>query len=424
MAAVHRFLSRLHLIRSSGQKSSTLPSSLSSTFPCFSSPSSSSSVFSAAATSVKDRARRGTVIREMPECVNRDAEENVAGATSREPVTVKGHDFAEGIDHQAILSAMQRTGFQATNFATAVEEINKMLNKRAEPLTNEEPERRAACGREISNCTIFLGYTSSIITSGLREVICFLAKHNLVDCIVTTAGGIEEDFIKCFGDYYLASFEENGEELFNRRLNRAGNLLIPESLYYHFTDFLQPVLEDMMNEQENHGFNWTPSKMIARMGKEINEESSVYYWAYKNNIPVFCPALTDGGLGDELLYFKQRNPGRHLRVDISEDIVRIIRHAQDSYHTGIVTAGGGVAKHHICNSNAHREPAGADYAVYLNTGHEFDGSDSGARTEEAVSWGKIKPTANAVKIHGEASLLLPFLVAETFAKLVYPPDSN
>ena len=26
---------------------------------------------------------------------------------------------------------------------------------------------------------------------------------------------------------------------------------------------------------------WTPSKLIARLGKEINNESSYLYWAYK-----------------------------------------------------------------------------------------------------------------------------------------------
>lgn len=41
---------------------------------------------------------------------------------------------------------------------------------------------------------------------------------------------------------------------------------------------------------------------------------------------------------------------------------------------------------------------GADYAVYINTGNEFDGSDSGARPEEAKSWGKIRKEANAVKV--------------------------
>jgi deoxyhypusine synthase len=54
----------------------------------------------------------------------------------------------------------------------------------------------------------------------------------------------------------------------------------------------------------------------------------------------------------------------------------------------MIILGGGIVKHHICNANLMRD--GGDYAVYINTGQEFDGSDTGARPDEAVSWGKIK----------------------------------
>lgn len=59
---------------------------------------------------------------------------------------------------------------------------------------------------------------------------------------------------------------------------------------------------------------------------------------------------------------------------------------------------------------------GADFSVFLNTASEFDGSDSGARPDEAVSWGKIKKDATPVKIYAEASLIFPLLVGQTFAK--------
>lgn len=54
--------------------------------------------------------------------------------------------------------------------------------------------------------------------------------------------------------------------------------------------------------------------------------------------------------------------------------------------------------------------------MFLNTASEFDGSDSGARPDEAVSWGKIRKEASPVKIYAEASLILPLLVGQTFAK--------
>ena len=79
-----------------------------------------------------------------------------------------------------------------------------------------------------------------------------------------------------------------------------------------------------------------------------------------------------------------------------------------------VVAFAGVPKHHICNANLMRN--GADYAVYINTAQEYDGSDSGAHPDEAVSWGKIKINASPVKVCGDATILFPLIVSQTFAK--------
>jgi deoxyhypusine synthase len=59
---------------------------------------------------------------------------------------------------------------------------------------------------------------------------------------------------------------------------------------------------------------------------------------------------------------------------------------------------------------------GANFSVFINTASDFDGSDSGARPDEALSWGKIHIDANPVKVYAEASLVFPLIVAETFAK--------
>lgn len=81
----------------------------------------------------------------------------------------------------------------------------------SDPLSEDEARYLPPTDR----ATIFLGYTSNLISSGLREIICYLAKHKMISCLVTTAGGIEEDFIKCLGKTYLGErgFEESGREL-------------------------------------------------------------------------------------------------------------------------------------------------------------------------------------------------------------------
>lgn len=164
-----------------------------------------------------------------------------------------------------------------------------------------------------------------------------------------------------------------------------------------------PILDKMLEEQEtsratttDDPFHWTPSKIIHRLGKEINNEDSVYYWAYKNDIPVFSPALTDGSLGDMMYFHTFKSSPQQLRVDIVEDLRKINTIAVRAKRTGMIILGGGLVKHHIANACLMRN--GAESAVYINTAQEFDGSDAGARPDEAVSWGKIKPDAKSVKV--------------------------
>ncbi|CAG5118226.1 unnamed protein product, partial [Candidula unifasciata] len=162
------------------------------------------------------------------------------------------------------------------------------------------------------------------------------------------------------------------------------------------------------------GVSWTPSKMIWRLGKEINNTESIYYWAYKNKIPVFSPAITDGALGDVMYYHRHGRHGDSVRLDIVEDLQLINDMAVFSINTGVLILGAGLVKHHILNANCARQ--GSDYTVYINTSADYDGSDAGASPDEAVSWGKIKETCRAVKVFADATIVLPVLVGETFAK--------
>ncbi|KAL0099817.1 hypothetical protein PUN28_019909 [Cardiocondyla obscurior] len=330
---------------------------------------------------------------------------------------VKGYDFNKGVDYHKLFLTMAQSGFQSTNFGRAVEEVNRMLRQRNVPLAEselDESEEDEFIKRKY-HCTIFLGYTSNMVSSGIRDVIRFLVQHKLVDCLVTTAGGVEEDFIKCLAPTYVGSFYMNDRKLREDGINRTGNLLVPNSNYCLFEDWVMPKLDAMLTEQKTKGTLWTPSKMIARLGEEINNEESIYYWAAKNKIPVFCPALTDGSLGDMMFFHSYKNPG--FVLDILSDLRRLNRIALKAINSGMIIVGGGVVKHHICNANLMRN--GADFAVFINTSTEFDGSDSGARPEEAISWGKIRKEADPVKVCADATLIFPLLVGETFARYHY-----
>lgn len=131
----------------------------------------------------------------------------------------------------------------------------------------------------------------------------------MIDVIVTTTGGIEEDIMKCLAPFYIGEFTLKGKELREQGLNRIGNLIVPNKNYEMLETWFKPMVEEMHEEQKTKGEIFTPQKIIARMGEKINNEESIYYWCWKNDIPVFCPAFTDGALGDIIYFNSYNNPG-------------------------------------------------------------------------------------------------------------------
>jgi len=321
----------------------------------------------------------------------------------KESLTIKGYDFNEKFNFDELIKSFSSTGFQATNLSKAIEIIKKMRQEKA---------------------FIFLGYTSNMVSSGLRDIFRYLTEHRLVDVIVTSAGGIEEDFIKCLGNFKLGDFKAPGRELREKGINRIGNIFVPNSRYVKFEQWVLPILKKLKEEYKNKNETLTPSKLINILGKEIGNtekgKESIYYHCYKNNIPVFCPAIMDGSLGDMIYFFKSKNPD--FELEITDDTVELNNTTVGKNKTGMIILGSGVIKHAICNANLYRN--GADYAVYINSQNEFDGSDSGASPEEAKSWGKIKTEnktqeenkEDSVKVVGDATIIFPLIVASTFSK--------
>jgi len=139
---------------------------------------------------------------------------------------VKGYDFNNGINYSEIFSSYKYMGFQATALGNSIEIINKMINWRLSHEKIEEDESKEYLDqavREKTRCTIFLGYTSNMASCGMREILRYLCEHKMIDCIVTTAGEIEEDFIKCLRPTFIGDFHLKGSELREKGINRIGN---------------------------------------------------------------------------------------------------------------------------------------------------------------------------------------------------------
>ena len=276
-------------------------------------------------------------------------------------------------------------GFTAKKLATGVEIFEAMLKDR--------------------KCLKFLSFPACIISTGLRGVIKDLIKNKLVDVVITTCGTLDHDLARTWKDYYGGSFEMDDSELHKKGINRLGNVLIPNESYgIILEDNLQPILKEIAKEKSS----FSTREIIWEVGKRIDSEDSILHWAYKNQIPIFVPGITDGAFGSQLWMFKQKN--RSFNIDIlkdSEEISEIVFKAEKA---GAIMIGGGISKNHVIWWNQYRN--GLDYVVYITTAPEWDGSLSGARIREAVSWGKVKEKAKYITVEGDATVLLPLLVAK------------
>ena len=304
---------------------------------------------------------------------------------------IKGYDFEQPFNFQDFLKAYALTGFQASHLAQGIEIVKAMRREKAR---------------------IFLSFTSNQISSGNREIIKYLVKHKKVDILVTSAGGVEEDIIKCLKPFVLGNFEVSGRMMFENGVNRTGNIFVPNDRFALFDDFIQKFFERIYKVQKETGKVFCPNDLIRELGLEINDENSILYWAAKNDIPIFCPGLIDGSLGDLIYFFKQSHPD--FLIDVTKEMKDIVDLVLNSEKTGAIILGGGISKHFTLNANIFKE--GLDYAVYVNTAQEYDGSDSGARVEEAITWGKVKVNAPSVKIHADATIVFPLLAAGAFVE--------
>jgi deoxyhypusine synthase len=74
---------------------------------------------------------------------------------------------------------------------------------------------------------------------GIREYIRYLCQHKMVDAIVTTTGGIEEDIMKLYAHHYIGDFHLDGAALRDKGLNRIGNLIVPNNNYTILEEFFR-----------------------------------------------------------------------------------------------------------------------------------------------------------------------------------------
>ena len=307
-------------------------------------------------------------------------------------VAVKDYEFTENMTVNELVKQMEAAwGFTAGKLAVGVNIMEAMIKDK--------------------KCVKFLSFTADIVATGTRGVIRELVKRKLVDVIITTCGTLDHDVARCSRDYYKGSFIMSDSKLYHEGVNRLGNVLVPNDSYGVVIEKkIIGLLEDLYKEGKKE---LSTIELNREIGLRCCDESSIAYWAAKNNIPIIVPGPTDGSVGYQLWFFSQDH--KDFRMNILKDEEYLNNLVFDSKKSGALIVGGGISKHHTIWWNQFKD--GLDYVIYITTADEWDGSLSGARPREAVSWGKINEKAKRIMIEGDATMVMPVMTSALLQRL-------
>ncbi len=297
---------------------------------------------------------------------------------------VRDFEIRESMDSREILKQMKELGgFQGNKVAEAVNVLERMIKD----------------DRSLN----FLSFPASLVATGIRGIFREMIQRRWFDLVITTCGALDHDLARSWGHYYQGSFELDDEEVKKRGYSRLGNVLVPDEVY---AERVEEKVQEFLSEIYMKKKELATYELVWEFGKRLKAKDSIIYWATKNKIPIIIPGITDGMIGYQLWMFSQ---DKDFMIDVLKDEQLLNDRVWEAERSGALIVGGGISKHHTIWWNQFR--GGLDYAVYLTSAIELDGSLSGATPREAVSWGKINEKAEKVFIWGEATSILPLMVS-------------
>ena len=284
----------------------------------------------------------------------------------------------------------QSGGFEAINMADSIEILSSMIKD--------------------DKCLRFISFVGAVISTGLRGIIKDMMKNNWFDVAITTCGALDHDIARHFSNYKEGAFTMDDSELATRNIHRLGNVLVPMESY---GPLIEEKMQEFLEKEYQKGVKEMSTADICNMiGKHLGEDSFLY-WAQENDINIVVPGIMDGAVGSQIWLFIQKHSDFKLNLTKDADLLSgLIFKAERS---GALMIGGGISKHHTLWWNQYRE--GLDYAFYITTAQEFDGSLSGALVREAISWGKVTQEAKQATLHAEATVVLPFIYLALLSKI-------
>jgi len=307
------------------------------------------------------------------------------------------HIDITSFDSRPIIESMGKMSFTSRDLARATDIFNMMLK---------------------DDCAIILTLAGSTSAGGCMDLYSDLVKYNMVDAVVATGASIVDmDFFEALGFKHY-----QGDQLMDDRILRE-----------HYID---RIYDTYIDEEELQACDHTiceiadslPPKsyssreFIKEMGKYLTKKAkkkdSLVETAYRNNVPIFCPAFTDSSAGFGLVVHQEKNPKKHITLDSIRDFRELTEIKLQAGTTGLLMIGGGVPKNFaqdtvVCAEILGKEAEMHKYAVQITVADSRDGACSSSTLKEASSWGKVD-TAFEQMVFAEAGSVLPLIASAAY----------
>lgn len=306
------------------------------------------------------------------------------------------HIDITAFDSTKIIDQMKDMSFTARETATAAQIFKKMLTDK--------------------DCTVILTLAGSTSAAGCMNIYTDMIKYNMIDVIVATGASIVDmDFFEALGHrHYQGTHTINDNMLRDLYIDRIYDTFIDEKELQNCDRTVKEIADACEPKP------YSSREFILKMGEYLTENSvkkeSVVELAYKNNIPVFCPAFTDSSAGFGLvLHQHERGSEPYITIDSVRDFYELTNIKIKAETTGLYMIGGGVPKNFaqdtvVCAEIIGREVPMHKYAVQITVADVRDGACSGSTLKEASSWGKVDSIYEQM-VYAEATSVLPLIVS-------------
>jgi len=273
--------------------------------------------------------------------------------------------------------------------------------------------------------TVGLTLAGALTPAGLgRSCVVPLIRAGFVDWIVATGANLYHDLHFAFDcSLHVGTPNVNDADLRDNGVVRIYDVLLDYTDCLLRTDLmLENILKqpEFREEMGMASFHHHLGKYAAEQ-EEANglRDVSLLAAAYRADVPVYTSSPGDSTIG--MVSAKLSLLGHRFCVnpfyDVNETASFVLAAKRSGGKSAVLLMGGGSPKNFMLQTEPQLQESfrvlevGHDYFLQVTDARPDTGGLSGATPQEAVSWGKVDPTAlpDAVVCYADTTIVLPLL---------------